>query len=114
MSETLLLVLASILVLFLIFIFLFIFRGKTEITFEGQEVILKYPLSTKRIHLAEELETWKIQRTYYLRLGVFYTIIMRLKNGKHLMVSSRFNQENYNQLLSHLTTHYKQRRLEDE
>lgn len=114
MSETLLLILASIFVLFLIFVFLFIFRGKTEINFEGQEIILKYPLSTKRINLDEELEKWKIQRTYYLRLGVFYTIIMRLKRGKHFMVSSRFNQENYNQLLNHLTTHYRQRRAEDE
>lgn len=114
MSETLLLVIVSILVLFLIFILLYFFRGRTEINIEGEEAVIKSPSGTKRINLTEELKGWKVQRTHYLRLGVFYTIIMRLKNEKHLMVSSRFNQENYNRLFSHLNTHFSERRKKDE
>ncbi|WP_017729883.1 hypothetical protein [Nafulsella turpanensis] len=114
MNDTLLLVLASVFLLFLLFILLFIFKGRTEINLKGEDAVLKYPLSTKRINLPTELESWKVQRTYYLRLGVFYTIIMRLKRGKQLMVSSRFNQSNYNQLYSHLNSHFRERRTKDE
>lgn len=113
MNETLLLVLASILILFLVLAVLFIFRGRAELTLEEHTLILKYPLSTKRINLRQELESWKIQKANYLRLGIFYTILIHLKNGKHVMLSSRFNQSNYNLLYKHLSLNFPDRRIEE-
>lgn len=110
MSNTLIVVIASIVVLFLLLPFLFLFRRRVDLELEGDVLILNYPLTTKKIDLNKELKSWELQRAAYFRLGAFYAITMRFKNEKRVMVSSLLNQENYNLLFRHLNSRFKDRR----
>lgn len=110
MSSTLTLVLASIILLFLLLPLMFFLRRRVELSLEGDVLILKYPLNTRRIDLDKELENWKVQQAYYMRWGVFYSISMLFKNGKRVAVSSLFNQSNYDLLYNLLNSKFKNRR----
>lgn len=113
MSNTLILVVASILLLLLLFPLFFFVRRRVELSLEGDELILDYPFTSKRIDLEKELESWRVQQAYYLRWGLFYSIDMQLKNGKHIAVSSMLNQANYDLLHKHLRNRYSDRRKPD-
>ncbi|WPP51185.1 hypothetical protein [Catalinimonas niigatensis] len=110
MDTTLLIVVTCIILLLLLMPLLFFVRRRVDIGLEDDVLILKYPLSTKRIDLDKELEHWKVQQAYYLRWGVFYSINMMFKNGKQRNISSLFNQGNYALLYDFLNSRFKDRR----
>ena len=113
MNNTTILVLASAAILFLIFIVLFIVWERVQVELEGHTLILKYPLSNKKIDLDKELVSWKVQEAYYIRLGMIYSINMLFRDGKRVQVNSRLNQENFDRLYEHLETHYVGRKAKD-
>ncbi|AHM58368.1 hypothetical protein D770_00460 [Flammeovirgaceae bacterium 311] len=114
MSSTLTLIIVSIVLLFIVLISLFIFRTSVEIMLEEDDIlVLKYPLSTKKIDLAEELENWKVQKAHYIRWGIIYSINMLLKSGKRINVNSRFSQHNYETLHHHLSSRFANREVAD-
>lgn len=110
MSNTLIVVIASIVVLFLLLPFLYFFRRRVDLELEGDVLIISHPFSTKRIDLNEELKSWEVQQAYYIRMGAFYAINLHFNNGKRLAVSSVMNQENYRLLFNHLNSRFKDRR----
>ena len=113
MNSTLLLILASIAILFILFMVLYIVWERAQVSLEDHILVLKYPLSQKRIDLDKELKSWKVQEAYYLRLGMIYSINMLFRDGKRVQVSSRLNQESYDRLYEYLDNHYSNRRTED-
>jgi hypothetical protein len=113
MSSTLILVVTTIIILFLLLPLLFLFRRRVDLSLEGDVLVLKYPLTDKKIDLQKELESWEVQRAFYIRWGVFYSINMRFKNRKSIVVSSLFNQNNYSLLFSYLNERFKGKRKGD-
>jgi hypothetical protein len=110
MSSTLILVVTTIIILFLLLPFLFLFRRRVDLGLEGDVLVLKYPLTDRKVDLQEELESWEVQRAFYIRWGVFYSINMHFKGRKSITVSSLFNQSNYSLLFSHLNERFKAKR----
>lgn len=113
MSNTLILVIASILLLLLLFPLFYFVRRRVDLRLDGDELILDYPFTSRRINLEKELDSWQMQQAYYLRWGLFYSIDMKLKNGKHIAVSSMLNQENYDLLQKYLRKRFSDRRKPD-
>lgn len=113
MNTTLILVVASILLLSLLLPFFFFVRRRVELSLDGDDLILEYPVSSRRISLDKELESWRVQKAFYIRWGTFYSINMQLNNGKHVTVTSMLNQDNYNLLFKHLRNYYSERRTAD-
>lgn len=114
MSNTLILVVASIILLLLLLPLFFFVRRRVELHLDGDELILDYPFTSRRIMLDKELESWRVQQAYYMRWGTFYSIDMQLKNGKHVAVSSMLNHDNYTLLFQHLRNYYSERRKPEE
>ncbi len=110
MNSTVILILASIILLLLIFPLLFFLRKRVELRLENDILYLDYPLSTKKIDLSKELYSWNVQKSYYIRWGMFHAITIRLKNGKRVAVNSLFNQENYDRLYARLSSNFPDQR----
>lgn len=110
MNSTLIVVVITILLFFLLLPLLFFFRRRVDLDLEGDTLIIKYPLSDKKINLQEELKSWEVQQAYYIRWGVFYSINMQFNNGKQLAVSSLLNQPNFDLLFAHLNSRFKERK----
>ena len=110
MDSNLIMILASIFLLFLIFPFLFFVRRRAELRLEENILILEYPISTKKIELENELESWGVEKSYYIRWGVFYSVTLLLKSGKRVVVNSLLNLKNYDLLYEHLSSHFPERR----
>ncbi|WP_224999125.1 hypothetical protein [Cesiribacter sp. SM1] len=114
MSSTVLVLIVSIVLLFIILIFLFIFRTSVEIKLENENIlVLKYPLTTKRVNLEQELENWKVQKAHYIRWGIVHSINMLFRDGKRVNVNSRFGQHNYELLHNHLSSRFPNREVPD-
>nr|WKN37567.1 hypothetical protein K4G66_02435 [Tunicatimonas sp. TK19036] len=113
MSTTVSLVLATIVLLLLLFAIVFFLRQRVAFSIEDDTLVVKSPLSTKRINLEKELESWKVQQAYYLRWGRVYSINMLFAQGNRIAVSSLFNQENYNSLYHHLKSRFKSKEVPD-
>lgn len=110
MNTTLIVVITCVILLLLVLPLLFFVRRRVDLSLENDILIMKYPLSTKRIDLDKELRSWKVQQAYYLRWGTFYSVNMLFKNGKQRNVSSLFNQSNYALLYGFLDSRFKNRR----
>lgn len=110
MNDLSILILTSIVLLFIIFPLLFFLRKRVELKIEKDKLILEYPLSTKEIDMKKELESWSVERYYYIRWGVFHSITMIFKNGKRLAVNSLMNQENYDLLYDYLASRFQERK----
>jgi hypothetical protein len=111
MNSTLILVVSTIIILFLLLPLLFLFRRRVDLDLEGDVLVLKYPLTEERIDLQKELESWKVQRAFYIRWGVFYSITMHFKSRKSIAVSSMFNQNNYSLLFAHLNKRFQDKKV---
>ena len=110
MNNTLLLILASIILLFLIGLFFFFFRRRVVLKPEEDQLLIKYPFKTKEITLDQELESWQVNKTYYIRWGIYYAVSMKLKSGKQLSVDSLFNQQKFDLLYNYLSSRFQERR----
>ena len=110
MNNTLLLILASIILLFLIGLFFFFFRRRVILKPEEDQLLIKYPFKTKEITLDKELESWKVNRTYYIRWGIYYALSLKLNNGKYLSVDSLFNQNKFDSVYSYLSSRFQEKR----
>ncbi len=110
MSSTLILVISTIVILLLLLPLLFFFRRRVDLGLEGDVLILKYPLTDKKIDLQQDLESWEVQRAFYIRWGEFHSINLRFKNRKSLAISSLLNQDNYDLLFTHLNERFKEKR----
>ncbi len=110
MNSTVIQILAGIILLLLLLPLVFFVRRVTDLSLEGDTLILKYPLRTTSIDLVRELDSWKVEDAYYFRWGRFYAISMLFKNGKRVAVSSLINRENYNLLYQHLISRFEERR----
>ena len=110
MNSTLILLLTTIVLLILIFPLLFFLRRRVELKIEEETLLLQYPLSTKRVDLLHELESWSVEKAYYIRWGIFHSLSLKFKNGKKLAVSSLMNQGNYDLLYNHLADRFPERR----
>ena len=114
MDSTLtLLIVTSILLLFLIFPLLFFLRRRVDLRLEKDVLFLEYPFQTRKIDLNKDLKDWKIEKAYYFRWGVFYSIMMRLNDGKQVAVSSLFNQKNFDLLFNHLNSRFPERKKKE-
>lgn len=110
MNTTLLIVITCIILLLLVVPLLFFVRRRVDLNMEDDVLVMKYPLSTKKINLESELQSWEIQKAYYLWWGEFQAVHMRFKNGKQRNISSIFNQSNYKLLYQHLEDRFKSRK----
>jgi hypothetical protein len=77
---------------------------------EDDVLVMKYPLSTKKINLESELQSWEVQKAYYLWWGEFHAVHMLFKDGKQRNISSIFNQSNYDLLHQFLDDRFKGRK----
>jgi hypothetical protein len=115
MSSTLLVIIVSIILLFIVVIALFVFRTSVEVALENKDIlVLKYPLTTKRIDLEQELKNWKVQKAHYIRWGIVYSVNMLFRDGKRVNVNSRFSQHNYELLHNHLSSRFPNREVADD
>lgn len=110
MSSTLTLVVVSIVLLSLLLLLLYFFRRRVALSLKEDTLILEYPFKTRRIDLEKELKSWEVQKAYYIRWGIFYSINMLFKNGKRVVINSLLNQSSYNLLYDHLNSRFKDRR----
>lgn len=114
MSDSLLIVTTSIIILLILLLLAYFLRRNTEITVEGDTLVLTKPFKSKKteIDLEEELDQWSTQQ---LRLilwgGVIHGVGMRFKSGKQLSVTSRFNQETYQRLYQLLESKFQERKV---
>lgn len=113
MNSTIVLVIISIVVLMLLLPLLFFLRRRVVTRLKDDILILEYPLSTRQIDLANDLQYWEVQETYYLRWGMIYSIRMVLKSGKSIVVSSMLNKNNYDQLSTYLHKKFLHKRKAD-
>lgn len=110
MSDILVLILASVILLFLVGLFFFSLRRRLTLKPEEDKLLIRYPFKTREIALDKELESWKVDKNYYIRWGLFYSISMKLNNGKYLSVDSLFNQNKFDAVYSYLTSRFQEKR----
>lgn len=114
MNPTLLIVITCIVLLLLIVPLLFFVRRRVDLSMENDVLVMKYPLRTKKINLDSELQSWEVQKAYYLWWGEFHAVHMRFKDGKQRNISSIFNQSNYKLLHQYLEREFKSRKKNTE
>ncbi|MDF9797446.1 hypothetical protein OKW21_002709 [Catalinimonas alkaloidigena] len=111
MDSTLLIVITCVILLLLIVPLLFFVRRRVDLSTENDVLVMKYPLSTNKIDLNSELQSWELQEANYLWWGKFHAVHMIFKSGKQRNISSIFNQSNFDVLYRFLESRFAERKI---
>jgi hypothetical protein len=85
-------------------------RRSSDIRFDGQNLIIRYPLRKQVINLDKELKSWKLQEIRPLWYGKIFSINLELQSGRWHHVDSRMNRETFNSIFSLLSENFDEKR----